>query len=96
MLGAVSADRQAAGLHEWQAWDERHRAIIVDHGAPLGKTKAVSRTGTADVRNNPTGYVILWVAAYEEAVRWFEGHPHFTFFPGATVKIMECLPMPGM
>jgi hypothetical protein len=25
----------------------------------------------------------------------FENHPHFTIFPGDSVEIMECLPIPG-
>jgi hypothetical protein len=26
----------------------------------------------------------------------FEGHPHFTIFPGESIEVMECLPIPGM
>ena len=31
----------------------------------------------------------------EAAVKLFEGHPHFTIFPGDSVEVMECLPIPG-
>jgi hypothetical protein len=30
------------------------------------------------------------------AAKIFEGHPHFAFFPGDRIEIMECLPVPGM
>jgi hypothetical protein len=30
------------------------------------------------------------------AAKLFEGHPHFTIFPGDGVEVMECLPIPGM
>jgi hypothetical protein len=29
------------------------------------------------------------------AARMFEMHPHFAIFPGDSVEIMECLPIPG-
>ena len=29
------------------------------------------------------------------AAKMFEGHPHFTIFPGDSVEIMECLPLPA-
>ncbi|EYC52203.1 hypothetical protein AZ34_14860 [Hylemonella gracilis str. Niagara R] len=92
----VRAERQAAGMRAWQAWAERHAAIIVDHGAPLGRTKSISPTGIADVRNNLAAYVILQAGSHEEAARLFVHHPHFTLFPGTAVEVMECLPMPTM
>lgn len=92
----VRMEREAAGMRAWLAWDERHAAIIVDHGAPLGRTKSVSPSGIADVRNHLTGYVILKADSHEEAARLFTGHPHFTLFPGTAVEIMECLPVPDM
>ena len=33
--------------------------------------------------------------SHEAAARMFEDHPHVTIFPGDSVEIMECLPMPG-
>jgi hypothetical protein len=29
------------------------------------------------------------------AAKLFEGHPHFTIFPGDGVEVMEVLPIPG-
>lgn len=92
----VRAERDAAGMRAWQAWDARHAAIIVDHGAPLGRTKSISPSGIADVRNQLTGYVILKAGSHEEAARLFMDHPHFSLFPGSAVEVMECLPMPDM
>jgi hypothetical protein len=67
----------------------------VDNGAPLGKTKLVTKDGIADHRNNLTAYTVVKAESHEEAARMFVGHPHFTVFPGVGVEIMECLPMPG-
>jgi hypothetical protein len=92
----VRAQREAEAMRAWQAWEERHAERIVDRGAPLGPTLSISRAGIADARNALCAYVILRAETHEEAARMFEGHPHFTLFPGTGVEVMECLALPGM
>lgn len=87
--------RQAAGMKAWMDWAERHRALIVEGGGPLGKTKRVTVEGISDIRNHMAAYVIVRAESQEAAARLFERHPHFTVFPGDGVEIMECLPIPG-
>jgi hypothetical protein len=86
---------QASGVKAWEAWGTAHRAAIVDQGSPLGKTKRTAPQGITDIRNSMTGYVIVQAESHEAAARMFENHPHFTIFPGDSVEIMECLPLPG-
>lgn len=88
-------DREAAGMKAWQEWAERNKSAIVDGGGPLGKTKRASKAGLADIRNNMAGYTIVQAESHEEAVALFKDHPHFTIFPGESVEVMECLPIPG-
>lgn len=88
--------REAEGMRAWQRWVEANAASIVDHGAPLGRTKRVTSSGIADTRNNLAAYTVVQAESQEAAARLFEGHPHFTVFPGDGVEIMECLPIPGM
>ncbi|MDB5474825.1 MAG: hypothetical protein JWP49_336 [Phenylobacterium sp.] len=85
----------AAGMAAWGKWMETHAASIVDTGGPLGKTKKVSAAGVSDVSNNLAGYVVLEADSHEAAARMFEGHPHFTIFPGDGVEIMPVLAIPG-
>ncbi len=87
--------RQAAGMKAWMEWVERHRAVIVEGGGPLGKTKRITASGITDIRNNMAAYVIVRAESQEAAARLFEQHPHFTIFPGDGVEVMECLPVPG-
>ena len=97
--GLDAAQREAkekSGMEAWKAWVERHQASIVDHGAPLGKTKRISTGGTADIRNDMGAYTVVRAESHEDAAKLFEQHPHFTIFPGDAVEVMECLPMPGM
>jgi hypothetical protein len=86
---------EARGMQAWMAWGEAHGRAIVDGGAPLGKTKRVGKDGIADIKNAITGYTIVTAESHEAAARMFEGHPHFAVFPGDSVEIMECLPIPG-
>ena len=86
--------REASGVDAWMSWGKAHASIIVDQGAPLGKTKRISPEGIADIKNVMTGYVIVRAETHEAAAKLFENHPHFTIFPGDSVEIMECLPMP--
>ncbi|MBI2394829.1 MAG: hypothetical protein HYV09_34990 [Deltaproteobacteria bacterium] len=87
--------RRAAGVDAWEEWGRAHADAIVDQGSPLGKTKRAAPDGITDTRNTITGYVIVQAESHEAAARMFEHHPHFTIFPGDSVEIMECLPLPG-
>lgn len=92
-------EREKAGIKAWAEWGEsvtRNGGSIVDNGSPLGKTKRASPQGVSDTTNSMTGYVIVQAESHDAAARLFENHPHFTVFPGESVEIMECLPIPGM
>src|SRR5262245_33649247 len=87
--------REAAGIEAWMSWGKKNAAAIVDQGAPLGKTKRASSQGITDIKNAMAAYVIVRAESHAAAAKLFENHPHFTIFPGDSVEIMECLPMPG-
>lgn len=87
--------REAEGRKAWMRWGEAHRASIVEQGAPLGKTKRAAPEGISDLKNAMVGYVVLRAESHEAAAKLFANHPHFTIFPGDSVEIMECLPLPG-
>ena len=91
----LSQDKIAEGMAAWGDWMSRNATQIVDAGGPLGVTKRVSPEGVADTHNNLSGYVVIEAQSHAEAASLFEGHPHFSIFPGDAVEIMECLPIPG-
>lgn len=93
--GDLSQETIAKGMAAWGDWMARHAADVVDTGGPLGKTKKTAAGGVSDIRNAVTGYVVVRAETHEAAARMFEGHPHFTIFPGESVEIMEVLPIPG-
>jgi hypothetical protein len=88
--------RERAGIEGWQKWVQENEASIVDLGTPLGKTKRISVQGIADTKNELAAYTIVQAESHEAAAKIFENHPHFTIFPGDSVEIMECLPLPEM
>jgi hypothetical protein len=92
---ATRKERQAAGFKAWMDWGTANTSAIVDQGGPLGKTKRASPNGIADIKNAMTGYVVVRAESHAAAAKLFESHPHFTIFPGDSVEIMECLPLPG-
>lgn len=87
---------QAAGVKAWMGWGMANSAAIVAQGGPLGKTKRTAPEGISDIKNAMTGYVIVRAESHDAAAKMFENHPHFSIFPGDSVEIMECLPMPAM
>jgi hypothetical protein len=83
------------GIAAWKAWVEKHQAVLVGMGGPLGKTKRITHHGIEDTSNNIGGYMVVRADSHEAAAKLFENHPHFTIFPGESVEIMPVLPMPG-
>lgn len=88
------AAREKAGMDGWTQWVATHQPAIADIGAPLGRTKRITTTGIADIRNQLAGYTIVLAETHEAAAALFVKHPHFTLFPGDGVEVMECLPLP--
>jgi hypothetical protein len=89
------AAKQQEGVAAWGAWAAKSHGAIVEIGGPLGKTKKVSQSGIADVSNEMGAFTVVRAPSHEAAARLFEGHPHFTIFPGDRVEIMPILALPG-
>jgi hypothetical protein len=96
MPEAERTQREKAGKEAWGKWVMANEKSIVDHGSPLGKTKSISASGISDIRNEIGAYTIVQAETHAAAAKLFENHPHFMIFPGHSVEVMECLPMPEM
>ncbi len=84
------------GMRAWGEWMSLNASKVVEVGSPLGKTKKVDKSGVSDTKNEMGGWVVVEAETHEEAAKLFENHPHFMIFPGDSIEVMECLPMPGM
>jgi hypothetical protein len=87
---------EKAGMSGWMKWVQDNEKSIVDGGGPLGKTKRIDANGISDTKNEVTAYTLVEAESHEAAARLFVNHPHFTLFPGDSVEVMECLPIPRM
>jgi hypothetical protein len=86
--------REREGMDAWMQWMQDHASAVVEGGSPLGKAKRIDKRGVSDTRNALTAWVVVQAESADAAACMFEGHPHFTIFPGEAVEITECLPMP--
>ncbi len=84
------------GMKAWHDWMIAHQASIVTEGGPLGRTKRIGPQGISDIKNSMAGYLVVQAESHEAAARMFEQHPHFSIFPGDSIELMECLPIPEM
>jgi len=87
--------RERRGIAAWKAWVDRHQNAIAAMGDPLGKTKKVTDRGLDDTSNNMGAFTVVRAESHEAAAQLFEGHPHFTIFPGDSIEVMPVLPIPN-
>jgi hypothetical protein len=88
--------KEQEGMAAWNAWSEKHHAVIVSMGGPLGKTKKVTHRGIEDTSNEMAAYTVVRADSHEAAAKLFEKHPYYMIFPGDSVEIMPVLPIPGV
>ena len=87
--------KQQEGIAAWKAWAEKHQSAIVGMGWTARQDQKVSQRGIEDTSNEMGAYMVVRAESHEAAAKLFEGHPHFTIFPGERVEIMPVLPIPG-
>jgi len=88
--------KEQEGLAAWHGWVEKHKAVIVELGGPLGKTRKIDASGVTEVSNALTGFTVVRAASQEAAAELFKNHPHFAIFPGEAIEVMPVLPIPQM
>jgi len=82
-------------LHaEWGSWLGEH-AQLVKLTEVGGKTKRVTASGVADMRNDIVIYSVIEAPSHEAAAKALEGHPHLQI-PQASIEVMEVRSMGGM
>lgn len=87
--------QQKAGMDAWMAWSQKAAGSIVDMGGPLGKSLRVTASAAEPVVNDLGGYSVLQGESKEAVAASLKGHPHFMMGPGASIEIVELIPLPG-
>jgi hypothetical protein len=92
---SATPEQMKAGMDRWNAWVARAQPAIVDLGTPLGY--AVEITGTSIHRSHSLieGYSILQAESQSALTDLLMDHPHY-HSSGASIEVLEMLPLPGM
>jgi hypothetical protein len=93
MANSTPEQRQA-GMEAWMAWAQNAGDAIVDLGAPLQAANRVSGNGVAQSDSQASGYSLLQGNSAEEIDGLLKEHPHLQM-PGASIDVLEALPVPG-
>jgi hypothetical protein len=91
----ATPEQQRAGMDAWMSWSKSAASLIVDMGAPLGKSLRVTPAGHSPTTNDLGGYSILQAESKEALAEKLKGHPHF-MMPDGTIEVIEFMPIPGM
>lgn len=82
--------REQPGSETWMERGRANGAAIVDHGAPLGRTKRVSAAGIEDIRNAMTAYAIVRAESHEAAARIIRTSRSSTATPWTSWSARRC------
>lgn len=91
----ITEDQSRKFMTAWADWAQKHSSAIVDMGSPLAPTKRVDDSGTSNVQNKITAYMIVQAASPEDAAHVFSDHPHISLMSGNAVEVMESMPIPN-
>jgi len=95
MKNATPAQAKA-GMDAWMAWAGRAGGGIVDMGSPVASAARLNGSGQIAGGNSQVGgFSILQAESKDALMDLLTNHPHF-MAPGASIEVLEFLPMPGM
>jgi len=95
MIASTTPEQIKAGMAVWQAWYAKYGNAVTDLGSPLDNSTTVSGGTASAGRSSITGYTVIQAASMGDAIAMMKDHPRFNM-PGATLDILESVPMPGM
>jgi hypothetical protein len=91
----ATPEQAKAGMDAWMAWAQKAGPALVDLGMPLGNGAHVDQSGPSKGKTQVCGFSILQADSSSAVTALLEGHPHL-MMPGASIEVLEGLPMPGM
>jgi hypothetical protein len=93
-MAAATPEQAQAGMQAWMSWAQGAGAALVDLGAPLQPVGAVGADAATQPDGDVSGYSILEADSQAAVESLLAGHPHLGM-PGASIAILEVLPVPG-
>jgi hypothetical protein len=94
-MAQATDEQKKAGMDAWMAWAQSAGEGIVDLGAPAQAAGRVTSSGQSSSEEQTSGYSILRADSAQAVMALLEKHPHLQL-PGASIEVLELLPIPGM
>jgi len=91
-MQTMKPEDQEASKKEWMDWMTKNKPTLADMGAPVGKTKIVTKAGATDGHNDIGGYSVVQADNADDAAKIFADSPHFTRMNG-TIELSEIMAM---
>ncbi len=96
LMANASPEEMQASMAEWIAWKtEADKVAAVEFGLPLQAVGQVSPVGVAASHNEASGYSVIEMDSRDAVMDLLKTHPHLKR-EGATIDVLEMMPMPGM
>ncbi|MEO6714632.1 MAG: hypothetical protein ABIM89_14520 [Mycobacteriales bacterium] len=95
MMSSLSPEEAKAGMDAWMAWSAQTGDALVDFGMPVQAARRVTADAAAESTNQASGYSIVQAEDVDAATALMAKHPHLQMV-GASIDVLEILPMPGM
>ena len=94
-MATTPQEQMAAGMAAWQVWYESCKDAVLDLGAPLGNSTTIVGGSVKPEKTSITGFSLIQAESVAAATELMKNHPHF-HMPGASVEVLEYVPIPGM
>ena len=94
-MASATPEQMKAGMDLWNVWAKKAQNAIVDLGMPLGNPNEVIGASVRHSDSHVSGYSILQAESDAAVVELLKNHPH-QHAPGASIEVLEMMPMPGM
>ena len=83
-------ERVMNGNTAMEHWQKKYKHKIIHEGSSLSKkTISIDSSGSHETPSKMGKFILVEAASHEEAAHMFLDHPHFKYFPGDGVDILE-------
>jgi len=94
-MATATPEQMKAGMDLWKAWAQEAQKAIVDLGMPLGNSKEMAGGSVRPSDSKVSGFSILQAESERAVTDLLKNHPHH-HAPGASIEVLQMMPMPGM
>jgi len=88
-----SEEAQGKEMEKWVGWMNKNADSLVDEGNPVAGNHTMHSSGNKEEKNDIVGYCIMQGETKEEVMKLLKDQPHLAWHSGATMSVMEILPM---